>query len=365
MMRRYIPGLVVLGLATLAVTILGTGAVLRSEPTVPPPGGEPESPGVVVYGQVDVRDGQVPLFPPTFPAPSTVAAVSPEAVEGATVRKGQVLATLDDRLARAAVAEAQAGLKQARGKLAQVKADGRRAEKARDALVAQQTKAVEAKQREYNAKKLVRDQLERLLKEQSANSTELAAANEGLKGLEAGLAVESLRLEQARDTDIDFTPGVEQAEAAVAQYQALLEKAQYGLSLCELKAPSDGTILRALTTDGLQFGPQTKQPAFWFLPKGPMIVRVEVAQEFADRVHVGQKATLFDDRQTVTRWHGTVTGVGQAFLPRRSSVMLPDPFQFSESRVLECTVTLDEHGEMPRVGQRLRASLGDGSARQR
>ena len=38
---------------------------------------------------------------------------------------------------------------------------------------------------------------------------------------------------------------------------------------------------------------QSREPAFWFLKKGPLIIRAEVTQEFADRVTKGQSA---DDR---------------------------------------------------------------------
>ncbi|VTS08246.1 HlyD family secretion protein [Tuwongella immobilis] len=370
-MRRMLPILVVLGAITLVVSMMAAGNGLQTRANDPTPPTPPqqrntransgsEGAGVVAYGNVDVEAGQIPLFPPTFPQPSYIRRISDKAVEGAQVKKDDVLVELDDTLARLKVQEAEAGLKQAQGKLSQVQAEADRATTTQAALKRQQEKAVEAKRRELASARIRYDQLRDLQAKNFANRFEVTAAEEGIKALEAALDVETLKLEQVINAKIDFSAGMMQAEGAVDQYKAQLEQAKYGLSLMTIKAPSDGTILRSLVTDGLQFGPQSKQPAFLFLPKSPLIVRVDIDQDFAHRIQIGQQAVLFDDTQSNVRWKGKVTRIGTSFLPRRTSVMLPDPLQLSEGRVLECIVTVEEGGSgnpKLRVGQKLRVSI--------
>ena len=84
------------------------------------------------------------------------------------------------------------------------------------------------------------------------------------------------------------------------------------------RAPG-ATIRRTVT------GPAQMIPAIWFVADKPRIVRCEIDQAFADRVHVGMRAEVFDDRVAGQRWIGQVQRCGDRIAQRRS--LLDEPFQ--------------------------------------
>jgi hypothetical protein len=84
---------------------------------------------------------------------------------------------------------------------------------------------------------------------------------------------------------------------------------------------------------------------------------VEVEQENAARVFIGQPAEIEDDSRTGGRWKGKVVRVSDWFTHRRS--MLLEPTQFNDVRTLECILEVEPgeeaKGTLPlRIGQRVR-----------
>src|SRR5262249_39765863 len=137
-----------------------------------------------------------------------------------------------------------------------------------------------------------------------------------------------------------------------------LERAELALDECLLKAPADGTILRVLVRQGEVLAAQAKSPAIQFCPKGPLIIRAEVLQEWASKVEPGQFASIEDDTHHGARWTGKVISVSDWFTHRRS--ILPEPYQFNDVRTLECLVSIDAGGPPLRIGQRVRVTIKQG-----
>ena len=48
----------------------------------------------------------------------------------------------------------------------------------------------------------------------------------------------------------------------------------------------------------------SREPAFWFVKEGPLVVRAEVTPEFAGRVAEGRTATIEDESDDRQRWKG-------------------------------------------------------------
>ncbi len=376
MRNRVVTVAILVGAVGALVTFLGAarmsgddGKTAKDAPKIISPV-KNGSKGVVTFGTVDVDNGigLIPLFPDAFPQPSKVKEIF--AVEGQTVSKGQVLAELENDLADFAVAEAKAGLDQAKGAKARADVAMRMAEQAIEAhqyaIRVTQT-ALEGKATELEAARDEYTQLKKKLDRIGAqNDPELTIANKKIDAAAKALEAEQIKLEGMKA----ITPTTKKEEAAAAQLeaaaavakqQATYDKAIYGQKLSRyLTAPSDGKIVRSLIARGLMFGPQTRQPAFLFQPAGALIARAEVDQEFAARVAKGMDAVLTDDGNPSLKWTGKVIRLSEGFLPKRSAAGTPEGLMLNDSRVLECIVSIEtaDANNPVRIGQRVKVSLG-------
>jgi multidrug resistance efflux pump len=342
-----------LGISVLMASILGTGWVLHSHAgdsaakstettaaTTTPAAGS-----VVCFGHVDVEPGVTALYPVR---PGRVSEVLVH--EDDSVRAGTVLFRLDDRPAQFLVRQAQEDLKAAELQLA----EARKLPQQHTLKVAQQQQAIVATQHRLAASQHLLEHNRNLAKRELAPAEEVAAGAEKVKELEAALAAEKDKL---RELELaDPTMQVDRAEADVRAKRARLDEAQYGLEECSVKAPVDGKVLRLLIGVGDVLSTQPRQPAVQFCPAGPRIVRAEVEQEFAGRVAKGQEALIHDDSSAGPTWRGKVIRLSDWYTHRRS--MLQEPLQFNDVRTLECIVQLDPGQPTPRIGQRVRVTLG-------
>ena len=136
-------------------------------------------------------------------------------------------------------------------------------------------------------------------------------------------------------------------------------EAEHARDQLACKAPADGKILRLFASEGMSFGPTSREPAFWFLKKGPLLVRAEVTQEFARRIVKGQAATIQDESDSSQAWSGRVTKLGDQFLPKRAGAGMFDFMPTSDEPVLECQISIELNaGEPgPKFGQKVRVTL--------
>jgi multidrug resistance efflux pump len=351
--RCWLRPVTALGLAVLAGSVAGVGWLLHQRAHAAPSSAGPPSTGgeakVICFGHVDVEPGLTALY---SVQPGEVRQVRVQ--EGQSVHAGDVLLSLDHRLADILVREARAALADVDVQRNQA----RRLLRQQPIREAEQQALVEAAAARLRAAECAlarRKELHSLAgstKEEEAAEAQCDEARAALRGEQKRL--EELRLNDPRDA-------VARAEAGVHAKQAQLDQALLALEQSDLKAPADGTALRVLVRPGEALGGQPKQPAVWFCPRGPRIVRAEVDQEFAYRVAVGDQAVLHDDSGDGRSWRGRVTRVSDWFTHRRS--ILQDPLQFNDVRTLECIIALDP-GQAPlRIGQRMLVTLTPAAGR--
>lgn len=306
------------------------------------------APGVVCYGYVDTESGCASLS-----ALQSGRVASILVRERDRVAAGAPLVRLEEQPARARVAEARANVAAARAQLHKART---LPERHKLSLAAQRS-AIEALDSRLAAARTAFVRKQELLQGRLIDSKEAAIALDQVKEIEALRASEVTRLAelQLHDPEVEVCRAAAELDAVAAR----LADAEQTLADCTLKAPQAGTVVRVLVAPGDVLGGATRQAAVMFAPEEPRIIRAEVEQEFAPRVAPGQRVLVQDDVDPNWTLHGTVKHLSDWYLPRRT--IFQEPNRFSDSRTLECIVTL-ERGHPPlRIGQRVRVMITTGS----
>src|SRR5262249_31358743 len=146
-------------------------------------------------------------------------------------------------------------------------------------LLAQQKAVLAAAGHELSAARLMALRKEELATKDLLNRKEADAASEQVKKLESSIQAEQGKL----DTILLRDPAqeVRRAGANVRAKKAALDRARHALNEHTVRAPTDGMVLRVLTSAGETLGLQHRQPALLFASDKQRIVRAEVEQEFA------------------------------------------------------------------------------------
>jgi len=309
---------------------------------------------LVCLGMVDTEGKMIGIFPDNFPQPSQVTKVLVR--EGDAVKKDQPLLELDTRLLELNVQAADIGIRAANADLAKAQA-----------LVAAHKVELDYLEKVWKAKQAGMESKEKELEETrravegmtgNKNRLDLDAADAALR--EAKLNLEAARVKWEGMKDQSPTYAVDLARQGVEKAQNQKAQAQRALDQTTCTAKADGKIIRSFVSEGSQFGLQSREPAFWFVKEGPLVVRAEITQEFANRVANGQAATVNDESDDKQEWKGKVTKVGDQFLPKRhSSGSALDIFPVNDDRVLECLVSIEAPpGQAPpRFGQKVRITI--------
>lgn len=301
----------------------------------------------VAVAFVDVEGGVLPLYPTR---PGRVVEVPFR--EGAEVKKGQVLLRVDDTLAKIERNEAALALEGAKERLAQAKVLKTQHEMKTRALQA----AVAVEQAKQKQAEAAAEKARKFLADRAGGSPEdVRIAERAVDAAKAGVRARQAELEGLLAVDAGAAERL--AAIDVRAKEKLLEKANYGVEECTVKAPGDGTVLRAMVNVGETLGTNPRGPALWFCPQGPRIVRAEVEQEFATNVAIGQTARIQDDATGGGEWIGKVTRVSDWYTHRRSILM--EPMQFNDVRTLEVIIAVDPTTKSAplRIGQRVRVTL--------
>jgi len=331
----------IVGVTLAAASVAGTSVVLGSRPGSGTSAdlGTPPAAAVSCFGYIDVEDGVAALYPLQ---PGRVERVCVH--ENDEVRSGTTLLNLDARPAEQLVRQAQADLDAAQAQLVRAR-QAIAQQKVRDS---QQLAAVDAMRHRLRAAEWMLARKQEVVN-LAISPKEVAVAREQCAELQAALRGEEGKLQELRLNDP--TVDVRRAEAEVAAKQARLEQARLALDECQLKAPTDGEVLRVQAGPGDVLGSQPTRPAVLFCPKGPRIVRAEVVQEFAAGVAGGQAVMVRDDARAGITWRGKVRKLSDWYSHRRS--IWQDPLQYNDVRTLECIIDL-EPGQPPlRIGQRV------------
>ena len=300
---------------------------------------------------VDSEHGLAPLYPLQ---PGRVKQVLVD--EGQKVAKDQILFTLDDRIAKAQVEEAQAAVAASKAQWDNAKQ-----------LESQHSEKIAGQRKVVEGRKALADAARRMFENLQSSSIaptkdQVFSAQMQAEAAQAEVDARKIELEALQKLNPTFQ--VSQAESDHKAKLAQLQKANVALDEMLVRAPANGTILRLNIQAGESLGPNPRQPAIQFLPLGKQVVRAEVEQEFAAAVRVGQKAIIYDDarsRRDSPLATGKVLTVSNWYSPRRSMVM--EPLQYNDIRTLECLIEVDpatadsNTDNILRMGQRVRVEL--------
>ena len=222
--------------------------------------------------------------------------------EGARVKAGQILATLDDVLA-------QRNLDLARSEVRQ----------AERLVVAAHIRFVAAEREVKRLEPLASDDtiarhdLDRVKDEQALARAEIAS-------LQAGV-----------DTAIN--------RVAIAQRE--VEERL-------VRAPLDGQIIQRQARPGNGVSTLNVTPLFLFAPDAPRIVRAELEERFIEVVKPALQAEIILEADPARRWTGQVLRIGKVVGQRTPS---EDPSERQDNRVVEAVIAFDAKDLL--IGQRV------------
>ena len=254
----------------------------------------------VARGRVDVEGGVIQL---AAQRDGVVKAVVVE--EGDPVRKGQVLATLEDQQARLNVTLAENELAAAAAQVAQFH-------------VERETTAREEKR------------FEDLLKDN---------------------AVARVEWERARDQAQVADARLTSAQATHAAARSRVRIAAHEVELRTVRAPLDGRIVRRQVRPGDGISTLNVTPLFWFAPQTPRIVRAELEDRFVATVVPGMPAEVVLEADGAKSYRARVIRVGILLGPKRP--VTDDSYERADVRVVECVLSLESAAQDLLLGQRV------------
>ncbi|MFQ1045385.1 MULTISPECIES: HlyD family efflux transporter periplasmic adaptor subunit [Acinetobacter] len=246
------------------------------------------------------------------------------------VKQGDILAKIDDRDAKIAVAQARAELTKAKRQYKQTAANSGAlssqigvsddAIRSAEAQLAQAQAALHKAQNEYTRR-------EKLSASGAVSKEELSTAQSALDTAKAGVASAEAGLAQARSSQKAAQSNLAANEALiqganenstpdVLVAEAKLKQAELDLERTVIKAPFDGVVSRRSIQVGQRVAPGTM--LMMVVPVDQLYVDANFKESQLEKVRVGQKAELTSDLYGKSvKYHGTVVGfsggTGSAF----------------------------------------------------
>jgi len=252
----------------------------------------------IANGKIDVEGGLVEI------AARRAGVVRDVMVqEGTVVRKGEVLARLEDDDSVLAVNSARAAVAQAESQLALTRVN------------------IQAAQREYQR----------------------------LARLSASQVVAQQQIDQASDTLATAQAQLTVQQAAVQTARAQLAQAVYAEDLTIIRAPMDGRIVRRYANPGAGASTLNVSDMFDLEPASPHIARAEIVESAIPDVHVGQEAEIVSESDADKISVGKVLRVAPVFGTRK--LKSDTAKESTDERVVEVVVSADNTPYL--IGQRV------------
>jgi HlyD family secretion protein len=266
--------------------------------------------GLLLYGNVEVTEVDT-----GFKTPGRIEEILAD--EGSSVKKGDVMARLENVETESAVAQAEAALNEAQERLKEISLGSRKQEIAQASAVVEQAKA-ELDRAEKELKRAVFLQSNGAIptqKLEDAQKVRDVAWNLHKKATEAfSLAVEGPRKES-----------IAAAHARVQQLEAALSIAQERLNDTTLVSPVEGIVLRKNMEPGETAG--AGSPVFTIGDLKNPWVRVYVKEDRLNSVKIGQKAAVMVDAYPGKVFEGTISYIAS------EAEFTPKNIQTKEERV--------------------------------
>lgn len=252
----------------------------------------------IASGKADVEGGIIQVAARTAGVVRTV-----EVQEGDVVKKGDVLAQLEDDQPRLAVANAQAAVRQAQAQIGLLEVQKSTAER------------------------------------------ELAR----LQPLKAKAYVAGQALDNAADAIKTADAQIVVQRAAINSAQAALAVASYQLELTKVRAPVDGRIVRRVANPGAGASTLNVSNMFDLEPNAARIVRAEIAEADIPKISVGQAVEIAPEADPTKVYVGKVLRRSDEFGARK--LQSDDPNDKTDDRVVEVVVSADQAHLL--IGQRV------------
>ena len=312
----------------LAVPLAGAGWLWlgQSTPAVHAAAAVARPNVLVAPGRVEPVHDAVKL---AFEAQGRIAEILVD--EGDVVHAGQVLARLDDRLAKVRVAAAGAGLAQAKARFLLA----RRGPRSEDiAAVRAEADAAAAAARHRGAEQARSEQLGKV----GALATTVVDADDAAARIAAAQAAAATARYQslAKGTRSEQ---IEEASAAIALAQAELDAANVALDQTALIAPTDGVILRRTAEVGALVTLTPPPPVLSMADLGQLQLRAEIDEADVAAVAPGQPAYATADAYGERKFAVRITRVTREL--GRKTVRDDDPRARVDTRVLEVLARFD------------------------
>jgi HlyD family secretion protein len=244
---------------------------------------------LTLYGNVDIRQVQL-----AFNGNQRIANILVK--EGDTVKKGQLLATLDKRRLEALVGNREAKVT-AQKQVVKRLVTGTRKEEIRKARA-----DVEKAEAEAHVAELTADRVSILVKKGSLSQQKEDDSVADLKAAKARLKAANEILELAiagpRKEDID------EAKSTLKAYEEDLSLAREELADADLIAPLDGVIENRLLEPGDMASPE--KPVFTIAITDPIWVRAYVSETDLGKITNGMKAIVSTDSYPDKRYNGWI-----------------------------------------------------------
>ena len=341
MNRKYVTlGTLALAGAALAFVVASQRA---ARATTPAPAGsaQRETGYVVSAGRVEPQSEEIRLGPQMD---GVLKAVVVE--EGQEVRRGQVVAVLDNgdysarvALARAALAEAEAALDRLR--------NGSRIEERgeADALVREAQAQVDVAASERERRRVLVDRGAASRSEFDLVDRDWRTAQARLEAARQRAAVvhQSTRPEDLRRAEAELAS----ARARVLEAEALLDKTI-------LRAPINGRILRKIRKAGESVSANGTTPVVAMGDCSRLRVRADVDETDVARLKIGQAAFVKAEAYGDRKFTGRIVQIGQAL--GRKTVRTDEPTERVDTKILETLIELDPGQTLP-VGLRVDAFI--------
>jgi HlyD family secretion protein len=257
--------------------------------------------------------------------------------ESDRVRRGQVLAELENDEYKARVATAEAELGQREADLRRT-VNGARDQERREAHAAMQSaKAVldnaksEAERRRGLAGRNIisRDEAERYERAYQVARAQYDQAAQHFSLIDAA----------AREEDRAH------AEAAVASARAQLAESRAYLEKSYIRAPINGVILRKLRHSGESVSTQFDSPVVTMADDSVLRVRLDVDETDVAKLRLGQHAYVTAEAYGSQKFCGHVIRVGRVL--GRKNVRTDEPSEHVDTKILETLVELDAGQQLP------------------
>ena len=257
--------------------------------------------------------------------------------EGNRVRKGQVLAQIENSDYVARVAEAEAALAQREAELTRMVNGARTQERrASQAGVKAAEAVLENARREAERRRTLADH--QMISRDEAERYE--------RGYLVALA-ESERASQEFSL-VDADPREEdrrRAEAAVAAARAQLSEARAYLEKTYIRSPLEGIILRKFRHAGESVSTQFDSPIVTLADDSSLRVRLDVDETDVARLRVGQSAFVTAEAYGSQKFTGHVLRVGRIL--GKKNVRTDEPNERVDTKILETLVELDPRQTLP------------------